>query len=117
MVFTDLEPSTTVSSNLTQPRAEFEYMDLTEIRTDENKTQSANQGAEYAVLHPSTRSWEVERDYVKIEKIIGKGAFSQVTKGTAIELRGRPGATIVAIKMLQGKALFKLCSPLGKTSK
>lgn len=66
MVFTDLEPSITVSNNLTQPRAEFEYMDIIEIRTDENKTQSANQGANYAVLHPSTRSWEVERDHVTI---------------------------------------------------
>ena len=104
MVLTDLEPSINVSSKLTQPRAEC--IDLTEIRTDKNKTQSADQGADYAALHPSTRSWEVKRDHVRIEKIIGKGAFGQVAKGTAVELRERSGSTIVAIKMLKGKALF-----------
>ena len=104
MVLTDPEPSINVSSKLTQPRAE--YMDLTEIRTDNNKTKSANQGADYAALHPSTRSWEVERNQITIEKIIGKGAFGQVAKGTAVELRERSGSTIVAIKMLKGKALF-----------
>ena len=109
MVLTDPEPSINVSSKLTQPRAE--YMDLTEIRTDNNKTKSANQGADYAALHPSTRSWEVERNHITIEKIIGKGAFGQVAKGTAVELRERSGSTIVAIKMLKGKALFWLYSP------
>ena len=81
MVFTNLELSINVSSNLTQPCAEFEYMDVTEIRTNENKTQSSNYGADYAVLHPSTRSWEVERDHVTMEKIIGKGAFGQIALG------------------------------------
>ena len=109
MLLTDPEPSINVSSNLTQPRAE--YMDLTEIRTDKNKTQITNQGADYAALHPSTRPWEVERDHVAIEKIIGKGAFGQVAKGTAVELRGRPRTTIVTIKMPRGKALFKSYSP------
>ena len=109
MILTDLEPSVNVSDQLTQPRAE--YMDLTEIRTDENKTHSADQRADYAALHPSTRSWEVERDQVTIVKTIGKGAFGQVAKGTAVELRGRPGTTTVAIKMLKGKALFRLYSP------
>lgn len=61
-----LETSINISSKLTQPRAE--YMDLTEIRADENKSQSADQGADYAALHPSTRSWEVERDQVTVEK-------------------------------------------------
>ena len=115
MVLTDPEPSINVSRKLTKPRAEC--MDLTDIRTDKNKTQSTNQGADYAVLHPSTRSWEVERDHVTIEKIIGKGAFGRVAKGTAVELRGRPGTTTVAIKMLKGKALFRLYSSLGKTLK
>lgn len=73
MVTTDLEPSINVPSKLTQPRAE--YMDLTEIRTDEKKTQSADQDADYAALHPLTRFWEVERDQMTIEKIIGKGAL------------------------------------------
>ena len=83
-----------------QSRAE--YMDLKEIRTERNiKEQSAHQVADYAPLHPSTRSWEVPRDRVSVEKIIGKGAFGQVAKGTAEQLRGRPGTTTVAIKMLK----------------
>ena len=115
MVLTNLEPFINASSKLTQPRAE--YMDLTEIRTDKNETQSANQVADYVALHTSTCSWEVERNHVAMEKIIGKGAFGQVAKGTAVELRGRPGTTTVAIKMLKGGSLFRLYSPLGKTPK
>ena len=86
-----------------QSRAE--YMDLKEIRTERNiKEQRAHEVADYAPLgDPSTRSWEVPRDRVSVEKIIGKGAFGQVAKGTAeqLQLRGRPGTTTVAIKMLK----------------
>ena len=57
---------------------------------------------DYAPLHPATRSWEVERENVTIEKVIGKGAFGQVAQGTASELRGSDGTTRVAIKMLKG---------------
>ena len=60
---------------------------------------------EYAPLHPATRSWEVERENVTIEKVIGKGAFGQVAQGTASELRGRDGTTRVAIKMLKGSLI------------
>ena len=115
MVLTDQEPSIDVSSKLTQPRAE--YMNLKEIRKDKNKTQGAYQDTDEGDLHPSTRR-EVERDHPRIEKIIGKVAFGRVAKETAVELRGRSGTTtIVAIKMLKGKALFRLYFPLGKTPK
>ena len=106
MALKDLEPSRPDSSKFTQPRAE--YMDLKEATIDNTKPQSAGQAADYAPLHPLTRSWEVVRDDVTIEKIIGKGAFGQVAKGTAMELRGRPGTTTVAIKMLKGRSLFCL---------
>ena len=43
-----------------------------------------------------------------LKKIIGKGAFSQVAKGTAEQLRGRPGTTTVAIKMLKSMILHIL---------
>ena len=88
----------------TQPRSE--YMALTEATTDNEETQRVAQSADYAPLHPSTRSWEVEKQHVTIEKIIGKGAFGQVAKGTAMGLRGRPGKTTVAVKMLKCKTLF-----------
>ena len=90
-----------------QPRAE--YMDLKEKSTERiTKDQSAPQVADYKPLHPSTRSWEVPRDHVFVEKIIGKGAFGQVAKGTAEQLRGRPGTTTVAIKMLKSVILHIL---------
>ena len=90
------------------------YMDLQEVSPSEsdsrNRTrlstpqvQSPPQEAEYAPLHPSTRSWEVARNHVTIEKVIGKGAFGQVAKGTAMNLRGRRGKTTVAVKMLKSK--------------
>ena len=78
-----------------------------EVRGSNVSTNTA-QSSQYAPLHPSTRSWEVPRQHVTVEKIIGKGAFSQVAKGTAINLRGRPGKTLLAIKMLKGVKCLKI---------
>ena len=99
----DIEPSQPDSRNLRQPSTE--YMDLI-VSKDNRKAQSDGSGADYAPLHPLTRSWEVPRRHVSIEKIVGKGAFGQVAKGTAAGLRGRPETTIVAIKMLKGELLY-----------
>ena len=112
----DVEPSHFRPSNSTQ-QAIFPdptYMGLQEATrsgndpTDQTRpstlqVQRPSQSADYAPLHPTTRSWEVSRNLVTIEKVIGKGAFGQVAKGTAINLRGRPGETTVAVKMLKGK--------------
>ena len=76
-------------------------MDLTEVSKDDRKAQSTTPGGDYAPLNPLTRCWEVPRHHVTIEKVIGKGAFGQVAKGTAVELRGMPRMTTVAIKMLK----------------
>ena len=62
---------------------------------------------EYAPLHPGTRLWEVQRENVIIEKIIGKGAFGRVAQGKASQLHGREGTITVAIKMLKGTT----CTP------
>ena len=97
----EVEPSNLVPTNSTQPRSD--YIDLTEAATDISDAQRVAQSADYAPLHPSTRSWEVARQHVTIEKTIGKGAFSQVAKGTAMGLRGRPGKTTAAVKMLKCK--------------
>ncbi len=59
---------------------------------------------ECAPLHPGARSWEVPRENVIIEKIIGKGAFGQVAQGKASHLRGAEETMTVAIKMLKGTA-------------
>ena len=54
-----------------QPRAE--YMDLIEISTERNtKEESTHQVADYAPLHPLTRSWEVPRDHVTVDKSLEK---------------------------------------------
>ena len=63
--------------------------------------QSSAQGADCTPDHPSTRSWEVARNQVNIEEIIGTGSFGQVAKGTAMNLWGRKKTT-VAVKMLKG---------------
>ena len=55
-------------------------------------------------LHPGTRSWEVPRGNVIIEKIIGRGAFGKVAQGKASRLPGKEETITVAIKMLPGRA-------------
>ena len=91
-------------------QSKTEYMDLKEVTAFESKrkeevslgtpqVERSSLGTDYAPLHPSTRSWEIPRNSVTIEKVIGKGAFGQVAKGT---VRGRPGNTPVAVKMLKG---------------
>ena len=104
MALDDLQPNSHIPSKSTQSRSE--YVGITEATTDNEETQSVAQSTAYAPLHPSTRSWEVEKQHVTVEKIIGKGAFGQVAKGTATGLRGRPGKTTVAVKMLKCKILF-----------
>ena len=65
---------------------------------------------EYAPLDMKTRSWEIARNNVKVEKIIGKGAFGQVAKGTATNLPLGLGASSVAIKMVKGMVNLFLLS-------
>ena len=71
---------------------------------------------EYAPLDMRTRSWEVERKDVKVKKIIGKGAFGQVAKGTAKNLPLRSRETSVAIKMVKGKFLISNCFNLTRAT-
>ena len=93
----DIEPSQRHSSTPRQPSSEF--LGLREARKDNRKAQSKSPGHEPP--HSAKRSWEVPRHHVTIEKVIGKGAFGQVAKGTAVGLQGRPDTTTVAIKMLK----------------
>ena len=67
---------------------------------------NASPNVEYAPLDMRTRSWEVKRNNVKIERIIGKGAFGQVAKGKATDLPLTSRSTHVAIKMVKGKFLI-----------
>ena len=82
------------------------YADLNEAtRSDEaprGETADPNPPSVYASLNKATRSWEVQRKNLNIDKVIGKGAFGQVAKATVVDLPGRPGKTVVAVKMLKG---------------
>ena len=60
-------------------------------------------------LHPSTRSWELNREQVNVIKIIGKGAFSEVAKATIWNFRESQKYITVAAKMLKGKLMVSTC--------
>ena len=89
------------------------YMELRKVTDSQGRPEGAEATAtspylemnEYAPLHPATRSWEVSRENVVIEKLIGQGAFGQVAQGKAAEIQGREGTIKVAIKMLKGNTL------------
>ena len=76
------------------------YVNLQEVTLHSKMDPPPNN--EYAPLDLRTRSWEVARENVTVEKIIGKGAFGQVAKGRAKNLAFRSGTRNVAIKMLKG---------------
>ena len=82
------------------------YADLNEAtRSHEvprDETADPSPPSVYAPLNTATRSWEVQRKNLSIDKVIGKGAFVQVAKATVLDLPGRPGRTVVAVKMLKG---------------
>ena len=77
------------------------YVNLQEVTLD-SKVDSDPFHNKYVRLDLRTRSWEVAREDVVVEKIIGKGAFGQVAKGTAKSLSFRSDTRNVAIKMLKG---------------
>ena len=106
-----LNPTHLRPKNSTQQQIlnEFEQMPLQGVSpTGEGSIspESLASNVEYAPLDVRTRSWEVARNDVKVEKIIGKGAFGQVAAGTAYNLPLRSGTTTVAIKMVKGKFYF-----------
>ena len=68
----------------------------------DSTTNAAPGSGDSMLLHPSARSWEINRELVKIIKVIGQGAFSQVAKATAWSIRDNEEYTTVAVKMLKG---------------
>ena len=108
-----VNPTLLLPKNSTQQQIpnELAYMPLQGISpTGEGSfsPESPSPNVEYAPLDVTTRSWEVARNDVKVEKIIGKGAFGQVAAGTAVNLPLKSGTTTVAIKMVKGKFYFFL---------
>ncbi|KAL9966771.1 hypothetical protein ACROYT_G024892 [Oculina patagonica] len=74
------------------------------VPSDDSTTYAVPSSGNYMPLHPSARRWEINREHVKIIKVIGKGAFSQVAKATAWNISGNEEYTTVAVKMLKAKA-------------
>ena len=100
--YTHLRPSTSTQEQIPD---ELAYIPLRRISSTGKGSVipvSPAPNVEYAPLDIRTLSWEVGRNDVKVEKIIGKGAFGQVAKGTAMNLLSRSGVTTVAIKMVKG---------------
>ena len=92
-----LQAEDAIESSISRPT----YVNLQEV-TLHSKMDSDPPNDEYAPLDLRTRSWELAREDVIVEKIIGKGAFGQVAKGTAKNPSLRSGTGNVAIKMLKG---------------
>jgi len=75
----------------------------------DSKIYAAPSSGDYMPLHPSGRTLEINREQVKIIKVVGKGAFSQVAKATAWNIGDNEECTTVAVKMLKGAVRnFKL---------
>ena len=90
--------------NQAEPSIQKQYMQLLPITPRGHSSESNDNTTlpDYMALSPSTRSWEVPRNKITIDKVIGKGSFGQVAKGTAEDLPGKRKKTTVAIKMLKG---------------
>jgi len=82
---------------------------------DETRTQSSetaateliNHGENFSGLNPSFSvdiEWEIPREHLKVEKVIGRGAFGVVSRGLALNLPERPGWSVVAVKSIQEDA-------------
>ena len=83
--------------------AETKNQSSSSVPSGDSATYAASNSGDYMPLHPSTRSWELNREQVKILKVIGKGAFSQVAKATAWNISGNEEYSTVAVKMLKGE--------------
>ena len=105
--------------NATVDHGPGQYMGLGEVQSDERAGPTWNylEINEYAPLHPGTRSWEVARENVIIEKVIGRGAFGQVAQGKASDIPGREEKTTVAIKMLKGNPFTSDIAKVSETFK
>ena len=73
------------------------------VPSGDTETYALPNNRDYMALHPSTRSWEINREQVKVLKVIGKGAFSQVAKATVWNISGSEEYSTVAVKMLKGE--------------
>jgi len=74
------------------------------MQSGDSTTYAVPSSGDYMPLNPSTRNWEINREQVKIVKVIGKGAFSQVAKATVWNISNNEEYSKFAIKMLKVNA-------------
>ena len=103
---THLQPKNATQQQIPNELAYMPLQGISPTGEGSLSTVSPAPNVEYAPLDMRTRSWEVARNDVTVEKIIGKGAFGQVAKGTAKNLSFKSAVTSVAIKMVKGKVYF-----------
>ena len=101
------EPEQTSMRQMTSEVSSGHYMPLFKAHQSSSSPEiipsvDASSYSQYESLNPSTISYEILRQNVIIEKIIGKGAFGQVARGKVKGLRERQHDTQVAVKMLKG---------------
>jgi len=84
--------------------ADSDQQSSSNTESGDSRTYVPPSSGDYVPLHPSARSWEINREQVKIIKVVGKGAFSQVAKATAWNIRDNEDYTTVAVKMLKANA-------------
>ncbi|XP_068687447.1 uncharacterized protein [Montipora foliosa] len=95
----------TENENSSHTDSQPPYMELREVPNSQGRMEELySEIHEYAPLHPNTRSWEVSRQSVVIDKMIGQGSFGQVAQGRASQLPWMEGTVTVAIKMLKANA-------------
>ena len=103
--------------NQAEPSIQKQYMQLLPITPRGHSSESIDNTtpSDYMALSPSTRSWEVPRNKITIDKVIGKGSFGQVAKGTAEDLPGKKKKNTAAIKMLKGTYIGRIffCASFG----
>ena len=112
MSMTELEPAG-IDANLNVEREFATETEDTDI-DNEPATHFIDTGlAEYEEPPPVIRSsWKVPKENVTVRETIGRGAFSQVAKGTVTNLHGTSEITVVAVKMLKGKTFSCLYSEI-----
>ena len=101
------EPEQISMRQMTSEVSSGHYMPLVKERQSPGSPKvipsvDASSLSQYEPLNPSSISYEILRQNVIIEKIIGKGAFGQVARGKVKGLRERQHDTQVAVKMLKG---------------
>ena len=111
----DREPEQICMRQMTLEVSSGHYMPLVKGRQSSGSPEGipsvdASSLSQYEPLNPSSISYEILRQDVMIEEIIGKGAFGQIARGKVKGLRGRQRVTQVAVKMLKGTIDLSLCN-------